>query len=319
MQERLAVQLNSMPLLRSAFLAGSRNRSLRRFCERSSIGSRLSSRFIAGLEPEDALRVAASVNRHGLHVTLDSLGESVTTEGEAHKAAEVYHRLLDSIAERKLSANISVKLTQMGLELSPALAEFVTADLVEHAASTGSFVRVDMEGSALTQSTLDIVRRLHSVPRLRSSVGVVIQSYLYRSQADVEQLLADGIRVRLCKGAYNEPPEVAFARKSEVNQNFLLLSRMLLESGLYHAFATHDETIIEAIKAIAAKQKIQPGSFEFQMLYGVRRDLQRRLAAEGYNVRVYVPFGREWYPYFMRCLAERPANVLFLARNFFRL
>lgn len=319
MQERLAAQLNSMPLLRSAFLAGSRNRSLRRFCERSSIGSRLSSRFIAGLEPENALRVAASLNAHGLHVTLDSLGESVTTEGEAHKAAEVYHRLLDSIAERKLRANISVKLTQMGLEISPALAEFVTADLVEHAASTGSFVRVDMEGSALTQSTLDIVRRLHSVPRLRSSVGVVIQSYLYRSQADVEQLLADGIRVRLCKGAYNEPPEVAFARKSEVNQNFLLLSRMLLESGLYHAFATHDETIIEAIKAIAAGQNVQPRSFEFQMLYGVRRDLQRRLVSEGYNVRVYVPFGREWYPYFMRRLAERPANVLFLVRNFFRL
>ena len=319
MQECLAAQLDSMPLLRSAFLAGSRNRSLRHFCERSWIGSRLSSRFIAGMDPEDALRVAAAVNRRGMTVTLDSLGESVTTEGEAHKAAEVYHRLLDSIAERKLSANISVKLTQIGLELSPALAESIAADLVEHAASTGSFVRVDMEGSALTQSTLDIVRRLHSVPRLRSSVGVVIQSCLYRSQADIEQLLADGIRVRLCKGAYNEPPEVAFARKSEVNQNFLLLSRMLLDSAVYHAFATHDEIIIEAIKAIASGQNIPPGSFEFQMLYGVRRDLQRRLAAEGYNVRVYVPFGREWYPYFMRRLAERPANVLFLARNFFRL
>lgn len=307
-----------MPLLRSAFLAGSRNRSLRRFCERSKIGSRLSSRFVAGLEPEDALRVAASVNRLGMQVTLDSLGESVTTEGEAHKAAEVYHRLLDSIAEQRLSANISIKLTQMGLELSPALAEVVIADLVEHAASTSSFVRVDMEGSALTQSTLDIVRRLHSVPRLRGSVGVVIQSYLYRSQADIEQLLADGIRVRLCKGAYNEPSEVAFARKSEVNQNFLLLSRMLLDSGVYHAFATHDEAIIEAIKAFASTRKIMPSQFEFQMLYGVRRDLQRRLAFEGYNVRVYVPFGREWYPYFMRRLAERPANVLFLARNFFR-
>ena len=304
-----------MPLLRSAFIALSRNRPLRRFSERSRIGSRLSSRFVAGLEPEDALRVAAAVNRKGIAVTLDSLGESVNTEHEAHQAAEIYHRLLDNIAARKLNANISVKLTQMGLDLSPALAESVVANLAEHAAASGNFVRIDMEGSALTQITLDIVRRLHSVPRLRSAVGVAIQAYLYRSQADVEQLLADEIRVRLCKGAYNEPPEIAFPRKSKVNQNFLLLSSMLLDSSVSHAFASHDEVIIGSIKALAVQQKISPGSFEFQMLYGVRRDLQTRLVAEGYNVRVYVPFGREWYPYFMRRLAERPANILFLARN----
>lgn len=307
-----------MPFLRSAFIALSRNRPLRRFCEQSSVGTRLSSRFVAGLEPADALRVAAAVNRQGMAVTLDSLGESVTTEAEAHRAAEIYHRLLDSIAAQKLNANISVKLTQMGLDLSPAFAESVTASLVEHAASIGSFVRIDMEGSALTQVTLDIVRRLHSVRRLRASVGVVVQAYLYRSQADVEQLLADGIRVRLCKGAYSEPPEVAFARKIQVNQNFLLLSRMLLDAEIHHAIATHDESIIEAVKAFAKQQKISPAGFEFQMLYGVRRDLQKRLVAEGYNVRIYVPFGRDWYPYFMRRLAERPANVLFLARNFFR-
>ena len=308
-----------MPSLRSAFVALSRNRPLRRFCEHSHLGTRLSSRFVAGLEPEDALRVAHSLNRQGMAATLDSLGESVTTEHEAHQAAEIYHRLLDSIAARKLNANISVKLTQLGLDLSPALAESVLASLVEHAASTGNFVRIDMEGSALTQITLDILRRLHSVPRLRPAVGVVIQAYLYRSQADVEQLLADEIRVRLCKGAYNEPPEVAFPRKSEVDQSFLLLSSMLLDSSVSHAFATHDEVIVGAIKALAVQQKISPHSFEFQLLYGVRRDLQRRLTAEGYNVRVYVPFGREWYPYFMRRLAERPANVLFLARNLIRM
>ncbi len=307
-----------MPLLRSAFLALSRNRPLRGFCERSRLGIRLSSRFVAGLDVEDALRVAAFVNRQGMAVTLDSLGESVTTEIEAHQAAEIYHKLLDSIAARKLNANISVKLTQMGLDLSPTLAESVVARLVDHAGASGNFVRIDMEGSALTQVTLDIVRRLHAQPRLRASVGVVIQAYLYRSQADIEQLLADGIRVRLCKGAYNEPPEIAVPRKAEVNRNFLLLSRVLLDSPVCHALATHDETIITAIKTLAAQHGIAPARFEFQMLYGVRRDLQQRLVAEGYPVRLYVPFGRDWYPYTMRRLAERPANVLFLARNLFR-
>lgn len=307
-----------MPPLRSAFIALSSNRPLRRFCEHSRLGIRLSSRFVAGLEPEDALRVAESLSRQGLSVTLDSLGESVTSEREAHRAAEIYHRLLDHIAERRLNANISLKLTQMGLDLSPALAESVAAGLAEHAAASGSFVRIDMEGSALTQTTLDIVRRLHSMPRLRAAVGVVIQAYLYRSQADIEQLLADEIRVRLCKGAYNEPAEVAYPRKSEVDRNFILLSRMLLDSPVYHALATHDEAIIRAIKTFTAARSIAPDRFEFQMLYGVRRDLQRSLAAEGFKVRIYVPFGREWYPYFMRRLAERPANVLFLARNLFR-
>ncbi len=307
-----------MAVLRSAFIALSHNRTLRRFLEQSSIGVKLSSRFVAGMTLDDAMRVAEAVNRQGMAVTLDSLGENVTSETEAHKAAEVYHRLLDVIAARKLNANISVKLTQMGLELSPQLAETIAAGLVQHAHSTGTFVRIDMEDSRLTQVTLDIVRRLHARAGLRGSVGVVIQAYLYRSQADIEQLLADGIRVRLCKGAYKEPPDVAFPHKADVDRNFVRLTRMLLDSPVYHGIATHDENMIAAAKAFAAEHSIERSRFEFQMLYGVRRDLQRRLVQEGYKVRLYVPFGTEWYPYFMRRLAERPANVIFLARNFFR-
>ena len=202
-----------MPLLRSAFISLSRNRTLRGFCERSRAGRRLSARFVAGMEIEDALRVAEAVNQQGMAVTLDSLGESVTSEVEAHRAAEIYHQLLDSIAARKLNANISVKLTQMGLELSTELAEAIVERLAEHAAATGNFVRIDMEDSPLTQVTLEIVRRLHARPRTRGAIGIVIQSYLYRSQADVEQLLADGIRVRLCKGAYMEPARGCFPRQ----------------------------------------------------------------------------------------------------------
>jgi proline dehydrogenase len=307
-----------MPLLRSVFIALSRNRLLRSFSERSAVGRRMSSRFVAGMEIGDALRVAAAVNRQGMAVTLDSLGESVTSEVEAHMAAEIYHQLLDSIAAQKLNANISVKLTQMGLELSPELAETIAEGLASHAGATANFVRIDMEDSSLTQVTLDIVRRLHARPALRGAIGIVIQSYLYRSQADIEQLLADGIRVRLCKGAYKEPDEVAFPRKADVDANYVRLSCLLLDSPIYHGLATHDEAMIAEAKSFARQHGIDPSRFEFQMLYGVRRDLQRSLVREGYNVRVYVPFGREWYPYFMRRLAERPANVLFLMRNFFR-
>jgi len=307
-----------MPVLRSAFIALSHNRSLRSFSERSRIGNKLSSRFVAGLEIDDAMRVAESVNKQGMLVTLDSLGESVTSEAEAHRAADVYHRLLDEIAARKLNSNISVKLTQMGLTLNPQLAETIAANLAQHAHATKNFLRIDMEDSSLTQITMDIVRRLHAKPELRGAIGIVIQSYLYRSQSDIDQLVSDGIRVRLCKGAYKEPPEVAFPRKSDVDANYLKLTWMLLQSPVYHGIATHDENVIAATKSFARQHQIAPSHFEFQMLYGVRRDLQRKLVAEGYNVRVYVPFGHEWYPYFMRRLAERPANVLFIAKQMLR-
>ena len=307
-----------MPVLRSAFIALSKNRALRRFCEHSRFGRKMSSRFVAGLEIGDALRVAEAVNQQGMLVSLDSLGESVSSEAEAHRAAEIYHQLLDLISANKLKANISVKLTQMGLVLSPELAGSIAESLARHAKATGNFVRIDMEDSSLTQVTLDIVRRLHAKTELRGSIGIVIQAYLYRSQADVEQLIVEGIRVRLCKGAYKEPAEVAFPAKADVDKSYMQLTKLLLESSIYHGLATHDEAMIEAAKAFARERGIEPARFEFQMLYGVRRDLQRSLIREGYNVRVYVPFGREWYPYFMRRLGERPANVLFIARNFFR-
>ena len=307
-----------MSVLRSAFIALSHNRPLRTFSEHSSLGNKLSSRFVAGLEIDDALRVAEQVNRQGMLVTLDSLGESVTTEAEAMRSADVYHRLLDEIAARKLKSNISVKLTQMGLTQDPALAERIAANLTQHARATGNFVRIDMEDSSLTQITMDIVRRIHAQPDLADAVGIVIQSYLFRSQSDIEQLIADGIRVRLCKGAYKEPPEVAFPSKADVDANYIKLANLLLQSPIYHGLATHDENMIAAAKSFAAAHNIPPSHFEFQMLFGVRRDLQRKLVAEGYNVRVYVPFGREWYPYFMRRLAERSANVFFIAKQLLR-
>jgi proline dehydrogenase len=307
-----------MPVLRSFFIALSHNRALRRFSERSLVGRRLSSRFIAGMEIDDALRVAAEVNQQGMSVTLDSLGESVTSEAEAQAAAEVYHRLLDAIAARKLDANISMKLTQMGLNLSRALAESIAESVVQHASKTGSFVRIDMEDSSLTQVTMEIVERLHAKPELREAIGIVIQAYLFRSQKDIEDLIANGIRVRLCKGAYQEPAEIAFPRKADVDANFIKLANLLLESPQFHGLATHDDAMVAAAKSYAKERGIDRSHFEFQMLYGIRRDLQRRLVAEGYKVRVYVPFGNDWYPYFMRRLAERPANVLFLAKNLFR-
>ena len=307
-----------MPVLRSAFIALSKNRILRKFCEQTRFGRRMSSRFVAGMEIGDALLVAQALNQQGLLVTLDSLGESVSSEVEAQAAAEIYHKLLDLIASHRVNANVSVKLTQMGLELSPQLAGEIAQSLAQHANSLGNFVRIDMEDSSLTQVTLDIVRRIHAQPELRNSIGIVIQAYLYRSQADIEQLIAEGIRVRLCKGAYKEPADVAFPVKADVDMNYVKLGEMLLDSPIYHGLATHDESMIAAAKTYAAGHNIAPSRFEFQMLYGVRRDLQRKLVSEGFNVRVYVPFGREWYPYFMRRLAERPANVLFLAKNFFR-
>jgi proline dehydrogenase len=307
-----------MPVLRSAFIALSKNRILRKFCEQTRFGRRMSSRFVAGMEIGDALLVAQALNQQGLLVTLDSLGESVSSEVEAQAAAEIYHKLLDLIASHRVNANVSVKLTQMGLELSPQLAGEIAQSLAQHAKSLGNFVRIDMEDSSLTQVTMDIVRRIHAQPELRNSIGIVIQAYLYRSQADIEQLIVEGIRVRLCKGAYKEPAEVAFPVKADVDMNYVKLGEMLLDSPIYHGLATHDDSMIAAAKAYAASHKIAPSRFEFQMLYGVRRDLQRKLVSEGFNVRVYVPFGREWYPYFMRRLAERPANVLFLAKNFFR-
>ena len=309
-----------MPILRSAFIALSRNQPLRHFSERSSVGRRMSSRFVAGLTVEDALKAAEAIQNQGIASTLDSLGENVTTPQEAQRSADIYHRLLDAIQTRQFKANVSVKLTQMGMDLDPEheLARKIVSDLVDHAVAAGTFVRIDMEGTEYTQATIDLVRTLHAKPENRGHVGIVIQAYLYRSADDIATLTADGIRIRLCKGAYKEPANLAFPEKTDVDANFVKLTRQLLDTEIYHGIATHDDAMVDAAKEYVRTKNIDRHKFEFQMLYGIRRDLQRVLVAEGYNVRVYVPFGAEWYPYFMRRLAERPANVLFLAKNFFR-
>ena len=307
-------------MLRALFIALSESRSLRAMAERSAMGQRTSSRFVAGTQPEDVLRVAEKLNRTGLSVSIDNLGENVTNAAEARASADRYHHLLDAIRERKLNANISLKLTHMGLDVDESLAYELVTGLVAKAAAMlpRNFVRVDMEGSPYTHRTLDFVHQLHCVPENKGCVGAVIQAYMHRAEADIEKLLADGIRIRLCKGAYQEPPEIAFQKKSEVDANYVKLMKILMKSGIYHGLATHDENIIKQAKAFATQERIPRDAFEFQMLYGIRRDLQQRLVREGWRMRVYVPFGTEWYPYLMRRLAERPANVLFIAKNLLR-
>ncbi|PYX17791.1 MAG: proline dehydrogenase [Acidobacteria bacterium] len=307
-------------MLRALFISLSESRSLRAFAERSTIGQRLSSRFVAGTEVEDALRATRAVNQAGMSVSIDNLGENVTKAEEARSSAQLYHQLLDQIAVRKLDANISLKLTHMGLDVDEALAHELASGLVAKAATMipPNFVRVDMEGSPYTQRTLDFVDELHRQPENQGRVGAVIQSYMRRAASDIEKLLDEGIRIRLCKGAYKEPPEIAFQKKSEVDANYVKLMKILMKSGIYHGLATHDEKIINQAKAFATKNRISRDAFEFQMLYGIRRDLQQGLVREGWRMRVYIPFGAEWYPYLMRRLAERPANALFIARNLFR-
>jgi proline dehydrogenase len=294
----------------------SRNKGLRRFSERSAIGRKLSSRFVAGMTVDEALRAAAAVNREGIAATLDSLGESVFDEAHAQHSASIYHQLLDEIEARKLNANVSVKLSQMGMEFDPALAERIVDAMVKHADETNNFVRIDMEGSEYTEATIAMTERLTA--RYPGRVGTVLQAYLFRTADDARRLVEQGIRIRLCKGAYKEPADIAFADKADVDRNYSELMMYLGASGVFCGMATHDEAIIQQMCRAVEEGRISKSAFEFQMLYGIRRDLQRKLAAQGYGVRVYIPFGDEWYPYFMRRLAERPANVLFLAKNFFR-
>ena len=307
-------------MLRALFISLSESRSLRAAAEKSAIGQRLSTRFVAGAQVEDVLKVASKLNQKGITATVDNLGENVTNIEEARASAQLYHQLLDQIAACKLQANVSLKLTHMGLDVDENLARELITGLVQKAASMSppNFVRVDMEGSAYTQRTLDFVHELHRMPGHAGRVGTVIQSYMLRAEADIEKLLADGIRIRLCKGAYKEPPEIALQKKSGVDANYVKLMKILLKSGIYHGLATHDENIINAAKAFASQEKIPRDAFEFQMLHGIRRDLQKSLVRDGWRMRVYIPFGTEWYPYFMRRLAERPANLFFLARNLLR-
>ena len=307
-------------MLRALFISLSESQKLRAVAERSSIGQKISSRFVAGTQVEDALRAARTVNQSGPSVSIDNLGENVTNADEARASAQLYHRLLDEIAAQKLNANISLKLTHMGLDVDEQVARYLVTGLVTKAAamSPRNFVRVDMEGSPYTQRTLDFVHELHRVPANQGCVGAVIQSYMRRSESDIANLLSQGIRIRLCKGAYKEPPEIAFQAKSEVDANYVKLMKILMKSRVYHGLATHDEKIISQAKAFATSERISRDAFEFQMLYGIRRDLQQGLVRDGWRMRVYIPFGTEWYPYLMRRLAERPANVLFIAKNLLR-
>jgi len=275
----------------------------------------MSRRFVAGETPDEAIAVARKCNELGMAASLDYLGENVSTTTDAQRARDAYLEVFDRIAKEKLNANVSCKLTQLGLDLSAEFCEGLVFSVVERAASYDNFLRVDMEGSIYTQRTVELVKRV----RARSpAIGTVIQSYLYRSEGDIRDLLAYGCRVRLCKGAYKESAEVAFEKKWDVDGNYIRLMQMLLPSGFYHAIATHDPHMIaETIRWAAAKQ-ISKNDFEFQMLYGIRTDLQQRLVRDGYRVRIYIPYGRDWFPYFMRRLAERPANIGFLLRNVLR-
>ncbi|HEX3880842.1 MAG TPA: proline dehydrogenase family protein [Bryobacteraceae bacterium] len=303
-------------MVRSFLLFLSRQKQLRKWMETSSTARRLATRFVAGETLEQALNVARGLNSEGISVTLDHLGESVTSMAEAAEARDVYLKTLDAIHAGGIDGNVSLKLTQFGLDLSESGCAANVERLVARAAEIGNFVRIDMESSDYTDRTLALVRDLFS--RYPGATGPVIQAYLYRSKADIEDMCVRGIRVRLCKGAYLEPATVAFPKKADVDANYVEVLKALLERGTYPALATHDEKMIEAAKKYVTERKIPRERFEFQMLYGIRRDLQRKLIADGYRLRLYVPFGAAWYPYYMRRMAERPANVLFILRNLFR-
>jgi proline dehydrogenase len=301
--------------MRSLFISLSHRRSLARMAVRSPLTRPVVARFVAGETLEEALPALEALSRAGLRTTVDVLGESVTSPELASAAADRYIATLPALASRGLDANVSVKLTQMGLAIGSDVCRANVMRILDAARAVDGFVRFDMEDHTQTDATLDIWREAHAAyPR----VGVVIQTALRRSAADVDAIIAAGGSVRLCKGAYDEPGSVAYRQKKTVDANYARLMERLLKSGQYHALATHDPVLIARALAFAEREGIGRDRFEFQMLYGVRRDLQRMLEERGYTVRIYVPYGREWYPYFMRRLAERPANVGFMLRAVFK-
>jgi proline dehydrogenase len=306
--------MNATHLSRSTLLFLSRREGLKDMAVKLRPLREMSRRFIAGETLEEAVDAVRELNAQGLMASFDHLNEAVRNEAETREEVREYVRLMARIDAMRARANVSLKLTQCGLLLDPTLALENARQVVAEAKRRGTFVRVDMEHSAVTQATLDIVRALHREFG-EPHVGAVLQSYLRRTEADAKALCAERVRIRLCKGAYLEGPDVAFPDKRDVDENFIRVMRVLLDSGVYHGIATHDERMIEATLEHASKRGLAPGAFEFQMLYGIRRDLQVKLAREGWPVRVYVPYGKYWYPYFMRRLAERPANVWFVMRN----
>jgi proline dehydrogenase len=304
-------------MLRSLFLYLSRQPTIFRFVRRNRLARAFASRFVAGETPDEAIKAVAALNAKGIATSLDLLGESVHNEAEARAAGRAYLDLLDLIAKTRVDGNVSLKLTQMGFDLNDDLCVSIVSEILEKAKATSSFVRLDMESSEYTQRTIDLFSQ-RLFPNYPKEVGVVLQSMLRRTAADVEWAIADRVRVRLCKGAYLESEAVAFPDKKDVDASYVACMRALLERGNYAGIATHDEKIIEQTIAFAREHSIPADRFEFQMLYGVRRDLQERIVAEGWRMRVYVPFGTQWYPYLMRRLAERPANVAFITMNIVR-
>ncbi len=304
-------------MLRSALLYLSGQQQIFRFVRNNRLAKSFADRFVAGETVDTALAAVARLNARGITASLDLLGESVHNEAEALAAGNAYVTMLDRIHKQKSDANVSVKLTAMGLDVSEDLCVSIMQKILERAREYRTFVRIDMESSEYTQRTLDLFeQRLY--PSYRENVGIVLQSYLYRTFPDVQRANLIKARVRLCKGAYKEPETVAYPEKKDVDSNYVRGMHELMLKGNYPGIATHDERIIDEAKRFARDNQIAPNRFEFQMLYGVRRDLQDKLVREGYRMRVYVPFGTQWYPYLMRRLAERPANVAFLTGNVFR-
>ena len=298
-------------MMKSALLFLSEREAPKKLLTSVGAFNRMTHRFVAGETLDEAASAIKVLNDLGISATFDHLGEAIKNEAEANAEVETYQRILDRIEKDKLNSNVSLKLTQLGLDISQELCVANLTRIVEHAATTGNFVRIDMEDSGHLDATLAAFR---TVRASHENVGIVIQSYLYRSEQDIRDLVALGARIRLCKGAYAEPPEVAFPEKSKVDANYVALMKILLKSGIYHGIATHDPKMINATIRYVRDEKIEQKSFEFQMLYGIARNRQVELVKQGFNMRVYVPYGRAWYPYFMRRLAERPANVLFVLR-----
>ncbi|MFN2511100.1 MAG: proline dehydrogenase family protein [Pyrinomonadaceae bacterium] len=304
-------------ITRTALIYLSRHEGLKEFAAHFKPFQKMTTRFVAGEILEEAVSAIRELNAAGCCASFDHLNESVANPEEAAKEIEEYLRILDQIEVTNINSNVSIKLTQFGLELDPELAYKNARTVVANAARRGNFVRVDMESSKVTQVTIDIFKRLRSEFGL-NEVGIVLQSYLRRTYADAQDLLKIPARIRICKGAYNEPADVAFPDKKDTDENYIRVMQLLLTSGVYHGIATHDPKMIDATIEFAGREGIGKEAFEFQMLYGVRRDLQHQLADDGYNMRVYVPYGKHWYPYFMRRLAERPANIWFVLKNLFK-
>jgi proline dehydrogenase len=302
-------------MLRSTLLKLSENPRFAKWVTTNDTTRRMARRFVAGETLDEAIAAARACNDAGMLVSLDYLGENCSTTADAQRARDAYFEIFDRIAQEQLHANVSCKLTQLGLDVNLQFCEGLVLSIAERAAAYDNFLRVDMEGSIYTQRTIELVKRVRS---RTPAAGTVIQSYLYRSETDIQDLLAYGCRIRLCKGAYKESAEVAYPQKRDVDFNYIRLMKILLPSGFYHGIATHDPRMIAETIRWAAAKKITKDDFEFQMLYGVRTDLQRQLVRDGYRMRVYIPYGNDWFPYFMRRLAERPANLAFLLRNFFR-